>query len=383
VNITRPCAQSPVAGSETWSRGYGAEDRRHRAEQGGVGRTFAYGVWNSVAGLTQVSGFPFQVFPSVVWGLDLSGSLHGAGGVGGLLMWLQPQSVGWSGDLELRPHWYTYDGNGNVSDLVSGEWDFTNFLDPTFSSALENHYEYGAFGEIVAATENRPENPFRFSTKWHEGNGLVYYGYRYYVPETGRWPNRDPIGEEGGLNLYGMVGNDAVDHIDHLGLALVGATEDPPQATNRVQQPGNFQKLIDEFKKQQGSCCLAQITIDAHANPDGFVLADGIGQSGGPAANTGTNPAAANAVNATNATSLFRQLKSQVKLCKPCTIIFLSCNLGLGPVPGIVAGETGCKVHAPNGYCYPNHKKPLKSKIKPTVPGLPTYPGATNKFQTF
>jgi len=218
VNITRPCAQSPVAGSETWSRGYGAEDRRHRAEQGGVGRTFAYGVWNSVAGLTQVSGFPFQVFPSVVWGLDLSGSLHGAGGVGGLLMWLQPQSVGWSGDLELRPHWYTYDGNGNVSDLVSGEWDFTNFLDPTFSSALENHYEYGAFGEIVAATENRPENPFRFSTKWHEGNGLVYYGCRYYSAGKGRWLSRDPIAEEGGINLYGYVSNNPVNLVDPFGL---------------------------------------------------------------------------------------------------------------------------------------------------------------------
>jgi len=195
VNITRPCAQSPVAGSETWSRGYGAEDRRHRAEQGGVGRTFAYGVWNSVAGLTQVSGFPFQVFPSVVSGLDLSETIHGAGGVGGLLMWLQPQSVGWSSELELRPHWYTYDGNGNVSDLVSGDWDFTTFLDPAFSSALENHYEYGPFGGIVAATENRPENPFKFSTKWHEGNRLVYYGYRFYNPETGRWVSRDPINE--------------------------------------------------------------------------------------------------------------------------------------------------------------------------------------------
>jgi integrase/recombinase XerD len=31
------------------------------------------------------------------------------------------------------------------------------------------------------------------------------YGYRYYNPTTGRWPSRDPIGEEGGLNLYGFV----------------------------------------------------------------------------------------------------------------------------------------------------------------------------------
>jgi RHS repeat-associated protein len=36
---------------------------------------------------------------------------------------------------------------------------------------------------------------------------VAYYGYRYYDPVTGRWPSRDPIGEKGGINLYGFVGN--------------------------------------------------------------------------------------------------------------------------------------------------------------------------------
>ncbi len=39
----------------------------------------------------------------------------------------------------------------------------------------------------------------------------------YYSPETGRWLNRDPIGENGGVNLYGIVANDPVNHIDVLG----------------------------------------------------------------------------------------------------------------------------------------------------------------------
>jgi bacterioferritin-associated ferredoxin len=34
---------------------------------------------------------------------------------------------------------------------------------------------------------------------------------------TGRWPSRDPIEEEGGLNLYGFVGNDALNWVDMLG----------------------------------------------------------------------------------------------------------------------------------------------------------------------
>jgi uncharacterized protein RhaS with RHS repeats len=48
--------------------------------------------------------------------------------------------------------------------------------------------------------------------------GLYYYGYRYFDPLTGRWMSKDPIGEEGGLNLYGFVGNDEINTIDYLGL---------------------------------------------------------------------------------------------------------------------------------------------------------------------
>ena len=45
-----------------------------------------------------------------------------------------------------------------------------------------------------------------------------FYGFRYYDPETGRWPSRDPLGEVGGLNLYAMVGNDLLNRWDLLGL---------------------------------------------------------------------------------------------------------------------------------------------------------------------
>jgi RHS repeat-associated protein len=47
--------------------------------------------------------------------------------------------------------------------------------------------------------------------------GVAYYGYRYYDPVTGGWPSRDPIEEEGGVNLYGFVGNSGVNDFDLLG----------------------------------------------------------------------------------------------------------------------------------------------------------------------
>ena len=46
---------------------------------------------------------------------------------------------------------------------------------------------------------------------------VAYYGYRYYDPVTGRWPSRDPIEEEGGINLYGFAWNAPTFAIDILG----------------------------------------------------------------------------------------------------------------------------------------------------------------------
>jgi RHS repeat-associated protein len=49
-------------------------------------------------------------------------------------------------------------------------------------------------------------------------DNVACYAYRYYEPNLGRWINRDPIGERGGLNLYGFVGNNGVHSVDELGL---------------------------------------------------------------------------------------------------------------------------------------------------------------------
>jgi RHS repeat-associated protein len=46
----------------------------------------------------------------------------------------------------------------------------------------------------------------------------LYYGFRYYSPELGRWINRDPIGERGGINIYSFVENETVSDWDYLGL---------------------------------------------------------------------------------------------------------------------------------------------------------------------
>jgi uncharacterized protein RhaS with RHS repeats len=56
-------------------------------------------------------------------------------------------------------------------------------------------------------------------------SGVAYYGYRYYDPLTGRWPSRDPIAEEGGLNLYGFLDNAGSNSVDVLGLCNCGTIQ--------------------------------------------------------------------------------------------------------------------------------------------------------------
>ncbi len=104
---------------------------------------------------------------------------------------------------------YTYDGNGNVVDVMDDE------------GTSVAHYEYDPFGRTISSSGTfAEENRWRFSTKSLDESGLYYYGYRYYSPELGRWPSRDPIGEDGGLNLYGFVGNMVICRIDAYGLQI-------------------------------------------------------------------------------------------------------------------------------------------------------------------
>jgi len=49
-------------------------------------------------------------------------------------------------------------------------------------------------------------------------NRAVRSGHRFYSPDVGRWCSRDPIGEEGGLNLYGFVENMGPGFVDVLGM---------------------------------------------------------------------------------------------------------------------------------------------------------------------
>jgi len=165
---------------------------------------FVYDGWNLIFEYVGLD-IPAKSF---VWGQDVSGSLHGAGGIGGLLF-IVDSGITYSAG---------YDGNGNLSSLVNAN-----------DGSISASYEYDPFGNTLKSVGSyASENRFRFSTKYTDAEtSLIYYGYRYYDSKRGAWINRDPIEESGGVNLYGFVTNNPVTYSDALGLAkryLVGDT---------------------------------------------------------------------------------------------------------------------------------------------------------------
>gem|GEM_PF-3983359 len=192
---------------------YDYMSRRYQKAVGSTTNIFLYDGWNLIHEIS-TSGSTVTT-NTYTWGPDLSGSLQGAGGIGGLV------SVTISGAGNPTATYYPcYDANGNITDYVN-----TN-------GAIVAHREFDAFGNTIVASGSMVHTlHFWFSTKYlDEETGLYYYGYRFYSPDLGRWLSRDPLGERGGINLYSFVLNAPVNKIDPFGfctLTVVNLTSSP------------------------------------------------------------------------------------------------------------------------------------------------------------
>ena len=141
---------------------------------------YLYDGWNMIREISHTPIPPYSHTNSYVWGLDLSQSLQGAGGIGGLLSVTKHEAQ------STKHYALAYDANGNVTELVD-----TN-------GAIAAHYEYDPYGNLLAQSGPLAgSNPYRFSTKYQDDEtGLLYYGYRFYSPQLGRWLSRDPLMEK-------------------------------------------------------------------------------------------------------------------------------------------------------------------------------------------
>jgi RHS repeat-associated protein len=171
--------------------------------------TWSSGIWNLASEIRYIYDGRLVLqerdannLPTVTYtrGVDLSGSREGAGGIGGLLA-RTDNATGQSA-------FYHADGNGNITSLVNGQ------------QLLVARYTYDPFGNTLSKSGPLADaNLYRFSSKeYHQPSGLVYYLYRFYDPNLQRWLNRDPIGETGGINLYGYAARNPLSAVDPYGL---------------------------------------------------------------------------------------------------------------------------------------------------------------------
>ena len=251
-------------------------------------RRWLYGGWNPILECSATSETATSVtrLNILTWGLDLSGNLRDAGGVGGLLA-----QIAVSGGAVYRT---SYDGNGNVM-----AWTKSDQSAPQWKS------EYDAFGNPLVSEGTSPSD-YEFSTKIRDPyTGLSYYGYRYYDPVTGRWSSRDPLWEDGGNNLYCFNFNATTSTFDRMGLEpipvdggfgftgfrvmndageiesqdgffgdMAGGRDNP-----NVGQGSTGKDLLDHLQKlSQKNCCIRTLRLGSHGGENGLGGGEGVNE---------------------------------------------------------------------------------------------------------
>jgi RHS repeat-associated protein len=82
--------------------------------------------------------------------------------------------------------------------------------------SIPNFYAYSAYGEVAALGPDGG-NSLQYTGRENDGTGLYYYRARYYDPVLKRFISGDPIGIEGGINLYAYVAGRPVSAVDPYG----------------------------------------------------------------------------------------------------------------------------------------------------------------------
>ncbi len=171
--------------------------------------------------LVQVRDGSNNVLVTYTRGLDMSGSLAGAGGIGGLLA--------------------RTDGNGSTFYHADGAGNITGLMDGQQNMASRN--VFGPFGNVLLQGGPMAGMDLMGFSSMPQAHGIVFYPRRPYLLGPQRGGSPDPLGQMGGMNsLYGFVGNNPISNVDPYGLTwAVFSGEAWGQLWNDAKQAvGNF-----------------------------------------------------------------------------------------------------------------------------------------------
>jgi len=137
------------------------------------------------------------------------------------------------------------DAAGNVTKSYGYQPGSTWTTDPLFMKVGSNYYfyqndhlgttqmltavngavvwsaKYSSFGQADVDLSSTITNNLRFSGQYFDyETGLHFNWHRFYDPNSGRYISADPIGLDGGTNLYVYVGGNPINLIDPEGLRI-------------------------------------------------------------------------------------------------------------------------------------------------------------------
>jgi RHS repeat-associated protein len=108
--------------------------------------------------------------------------------------------------FRVRAYFYTKDHLGSIRELTDSD------------GSVRARYDYDPFGTTTTVSGDLTLD-FGYTGHYrHAASNLYLAPFRAYDPTIGRWINRDPIAEFGGINLYGYVENSLTSAIAPLGL---------------------------------------------------------------------------------------------------------------------------------------------------------------------
>lgn len=108
------------------------------------------------------------------------------------------------------PHLYTREHFGSIREMTDS------------SGNIVAQYAYDPYGRQTLIAGTGPQSDFGYNgTYVHQRSGLLMMGARFYNPTIGRFLNRDPIEESGGVNLFEYAGNDPINRFDPTGTATI------------------------------------------------------------------------------------------------------------------------------------------------------------------